>query len=292
MEKVTPPIATISTKTLRNGFSLPVYGLGTSRMGMERAHDSKDIAAIKDAIEHGVTHIDTASLYADGHVEELLGQAIASYAREKLQIVSKVKRDDLRYEDTLRSCDESLARLNTPYLDVLLMHRYDPAYPLKETLKALSELVEMGKVRHIGVSNFNTEHLKEAQSLSKYPIVCNQVHYNLKFREPEREGLLEYCQKQDVLLVAYRPIQRGMLIENPPPILEELSKKYGKTPTQVALNWLMAQPAVTAISKTSTREHLEENLGALGWELEHSDIERLREEYPDQQSISDTVPLA
>jgi diketogulonate reductase-like aldo/keto reductase len=117
------------------------------------------------------------------------------------------------------------------------------------------------------------------------------VHYNLEFREPERAGLLEYCQSNDIMLVAYRPIQRGLFGSNTPMLLEEMAKKYKKTPTQIALQWLLSQKNVVTISKTSHLEHLEENLGAIGWILEEEDIERLRKDYPGQKDVSDSVPL-
>ncbi len=275
---------------------MPIFGLGTWLMGGRRERDlnnddAADIKAIQAAIELGVVHIDTAEVYAGGYSETLVGQAIKGYDRSKLFIVSKVKDLNMSYDSVINSCKQSLERLQTPYLDLYLLHQHNPNFSLKDTIRALDYLVEQGMVRNIGVSNFNKEFFQEAQSYTKNKIVCNQVHYNLEFREPEASGLLEYCQDNDIFLVAYRPVSKGVLLQDIPEIFKEMCEKYQKTPAQVALNWLMSQPYVVTLSKTRSIEHLKDNLGAVGWEMDKEDIEKLRTEYPDQKSISDVVPL-
>ncbi len=276
---------------------MPEFGLGTWQMGGRSERDpanddAMDVKAIQTAINFGVTHIDTAEQYAGGHTEEMVGQAIKGYDRSKLFIISKVGGWHMRYDDVLAACENSLKRVGTDYFDVYLLHRHIPEVPLKETMRAMDELVGRGMIRNIGVANFNTKALHEAQTATSHPIVYNQVHYNLEFREPARDGLLEYCQKNDVLLAAWRPVQKGALLVNPPPIITELCEKYGKTPAQIAINWLICQKNVVTLTKTSRAEHLKENLGAIGWEMEQEDIERLRRDYPNQKDISDAVPLA
>lgn len=286
----------IPSKKLHSGFTMPVFGLGTWQMGgrTERDHgndDAADIAAIKEAIERGITHIDTAEIYAEGHSEQLVAQAIKGHDRSKLFIVSKVKAAHMAYDHVITACRESLQRLETPYLDLYLLHRYNPEFELKKTVAALDELVAEGLVKNIGVSNFTKERLEEAQGYTKNKIVCNQVHYNVEFREPERNRLVEYCQKHDIFLVAWRPVGKGNILEDIPPVLQEMCEKYQKTPAQVAINWLISQDHVLTLSKTRDDKHLRENLGALGWEMEKKDIEKIRSDYPNQQDISDTVPL-
>lgn len=275
---------------------MPVYGLGTWQMGgrTERDNDNDDaadIAAIRSAIEHGVTHIDTAEIYADGYTEQLVGRAIRDYDRSQLFIVSKVKASNTAHDTVIAACKNSLKRLQTSYLDLYLLHRYNPEFDLQKTMQALDELVAEGLVRHIGVANFSKERLAEAQSYTHNKIVCDQVHYNLKFREPERNHLVEYCQENDVFLVAWRPVGKGNLLENIPPIMQEMCEKYEKTPAQIALAWLISQDNVLTLSKTRDVHHLEENLGALGWMMDRGDIERMRGAYPNQKDVSDTVPL-
>ncbi len=286
----------IPTKKLKDGFEMPIYGLGTWQMGGRNERDlnnddEADILAIRNAIDAGIAHIDTAELYANGYTEILVGKALVGYDRSKIFLVSKVQQKNLSYENILNSCKQSLERLGTNYLDLYLLHRYNKDIPLQDSIRALDKLVEDGLVKHIGVCNFNKEHLAEAQSYTKNKIVCDQVHLNLMFREPEKTGLLEYCQNNDIFLNAWRPVGKGNLLENIPSVLQEMCDKYNKTPSQIAINWLIAQPNVITLSKTRNSAHLEENLGALEFEMDTGDIERLRTEYPNQKYISDAVPL-
>ncbi|MDE1966182.1 MAG: aldo/keto reductase, partial [Patescibacteria group bacterium] len=151
--------------------------------------------------------------------------------------------------------------------------------------------VARGLVRAIGVCNFSTASLAEARAKASNPIVYNQVHYNLEFRECEADGLLRYCEDNDVLLAAWRPVQKGLILEDPPKIVYDLAEKYGKSYAQIALNWLVSQRNVVTLSKTRHVGHLEENLGALGWTMDAEDIELLRSGYPDRRFVSDVVPL-
>lgn len=286
----------IPTKKLKNGFEIPVYGLGTWQMGGREIRDPNnddkaDIQAIKDAIDLGITHIDTAESYADGYAEILVGKAIKNYAREKLFLVSKVKADHLKYGELISSCKASLERLDTPYLDMYLIHFPNPNIPIEETMRAMDDLFQQGLIKNIGVSNFNVSELKKAQSYTKNNIVANQLHLNLKYREAERKGILKYCQKYDVMLIAWRPLQKGILLENKENLVVELAKKYQKTPAQIAINWLISQNNVVTLSKTRDVEHLKENLGAVGWQMDKKDIEKLRNDYPKQEDVSDAVPL-
>ncbi len=288
----------IPTKKLNNGFEIPVYGLGTWQMGGRSERDllnddQADIEAINNAIKSGIIHIDTAESYANGHSEELIAQAIKenNINREDLFIVSKVHGSNQGYDGVINACKKSLERLNTNYLDLYLLHRFPENFSLKETMRALVELKDMGLVKNIGVSNFNVEHLKEAQSYSKHPIVCNQVHYNLRVREIEQSGLLKYCQENDIMIVAYRPTEKSKLFETTSKIIEDICKKYNKTFIQIGINWLISQPNVVTLSKTRNPKHLEENLGAIGWQMEQEDIEKLRNEFPNQVDVSDVVPL-
>ena len=284
----------ISVKTLQNGFSLPVYGLGTWQMGgrweADRTQDDKQIQAIQFALEQGITHLDTAESYGNGHSEELIALATAGYDRSKLIITSKVSGNHQGYDDLLRSCEASLKRLKTDYLDLYLLHRFpEPGTDIRDTMRALDRLVAEGAVKHIGVCNMTVNRFVEAQKHSANKLVCNQVHYSLECREIADKGVLEYCQQNDVFVTAWGPLSKGTLGQAD--ILAEMAEKYDKTPYQVALNWLITQPNVITIPKTSSPEHLSENLGALGWELTAEDAQKLARHYPDQIIVSDRVPL-
>lgn len=286
----------IPTKKLKNGFEIPVFGLGTWQMGGRETRnpendDKKDIVAMQEAINLGVTHIDTAESYADGHAETLVGEAIKDFERKRLLITSKIRPQNLKYEDVLKSCEESLKRLQTDYLDLYLIHSPNLEVPIEETLKAFDKLVEEGLVKNMGVSNFKTERLIEAQKHTNNKIVVNQVYYNLVIREPEHEGLLKCCQENDVILEAYRPIEKGAILVDPPEILNEMTKKYDKTPAQIVINWLISQTNVTTLTKTSNINHLKENIGSIGWQMDTVDIEKLRKDFPNQQEKAEALPL-
>lgn len=284
----------IPTKKLKNGFELPVYGLGLWGMGGRRevdtSKDSIEINAIRTAIEAGVTHIDTAEVYGVGHAEELLAKAIERYDRSKLILASKVTGANQTYDDVIKSCEGSLKRIGTDYLDLYMLHSFpDPGIDIAETMRAMDELVRQGMVKNIGMSNVTQRRFNVAQNITENKIVCNQVHYNVQYREVEQRGLLKHAQSNDVMLVAWRPLQKGILPDAP--IIRELAKKYNKTSAQIAINWLVSQRSVVTIAKTSNVDHLMENLGAVDWVMESDDIERIRNEFPDQRVVSDAVPL-
>jgi diketogulonate reductase-like aldo/keto reductase len=286
----------IPSKTLANGFSMPVFGLGTWKMGgaMERDFsndDASDVTAIERAVAAGIRHIDTAEMYAGGHAEELVAEGIKGVDRSGLFLVSKVMPQNLAYDDVLRAAEGSLKRLKTDYLDLYLVHKPNPEIPMEGTFRAMTKLVDEGLVKHIGVSNFATQRWKDAQALTPHPLVTNQVHYSLHCREPEHAGLLDYCVVEDRLLTAWRPVM-WMDETADAAMLDGMCEKYGKTRSQIAINWLISQERIVTIAKMRSPKHLEENLGALGWEMGKDDIELLRREYPHQMSVSDAVPLA
>ena len=270
---------------------MPVIGFGTWTIGgrsePDYSRDAQDIRAIENALAEGLMHLDTAEGYAAGHAEELIAHAIHGYDRTKLFLKSKVSEDHLHYDDVLASCDASLKRLRTDYLDLYLIHWPNDSIPIEETLRALDRLKAEGVIRNMGVSNFATRRLKEAQQRTANPIVVNQVLYNLIYRLPEKDGLVDYCQHNDVILEAYRPVERGLLGAADPKIIDQLVTKYGKTAYQIAINWLVSQKNVVTIFKTNDRGHVRENIGGVGWEMEKEDIELLRTNYPNQHSEPD-----
>lgn len=286
----------IPTKKLQNGFEMPVFGLGTWMMGgtTERDpnnDDQADISAIKTAIDMGITHIDTAEKYANGKAEELVGKAIQGYKRKNLFLVSKVAEYNLTYTKLIQAAKSTLERMQTDYLDLYLIHGPSNETPIEESMRAMNDLVDAGLVKHIGVSNFNINRLQEAQKVSIHPIVANQLHYNVQIREIESKGILEYSQENDIMIIAWRPLQKGMLLNGKNKLLDDIGKKYEKTPAQVAINWLISQNNVVTLSKMSSAKHIKENLGALYWEMREEDIEKIRNEFPNQKTVSEAVPL-
>src|SRR4030042_5531900 len=270
----------IEKKKLKNDFELPVFGFGTWAVGgRERREpfndDKADINAIKTAVELGITHIDTAEMYAAGHAEELIAQAIKGFDRSNLIIVTKVLPEHLHYDDLINSAMRSLKRLKTDYIDIYLIHSPNSSIDIRETMEAMDHLVEKKYIKNIGVSNFNVSEFIEAQENTSNKIVCNQVHYNLLHREPVEDGSLQYAQKNNVMIVAWRPVEKGLFSRSKFDILEKLGKKYGKTGSQIAINWLISQESVVTISKTRNIGHLKENLEALNWKMKKSDMDLL-----------------
>jgi diketogulonate reductase-like aldo/keto reductase len=254
------------------------WGLGGTTM-LDRSRDREDIAALRAGIDLGMTHIDTAEMYAAGHSEDLVGEAIKPYDRSSLFITTKVWRTHLRYDDLIASMKESLRRLGVDYVDLYLIHWPNPEVPLKETMMALEHCVEEGYTRFIGVSNFSASLLAEAQSnLKDHRLVADQVEYSLAEQGPARE-LLPYCVENGVMLIAYSPLGKGELTRPGNAVLDALAEKYGKTQAQVSLNWLISQEKVVAIPKASKLEHLRDNVGAVGWRLSKEDFLKLREAF-------------
>ncbi|MGQ9781019.1 MAG: aldo/keto reductase [Nitrososphaeria archaeon] len=261
--------------TLGKTGRIDVLGLGTWRIGGgEEPYYSDDefyIKSLKKAFEVGYRLIDTAEYYASGHTEELIGQALKGFKREDFFITSKVWPNHLRYDEVVKAAQRSLRRLQTTYIDLYLIHWPNPEVPIEETVSALEKLIDDGKVRYIGVSNFSVTQLQEAISATrKHEITSNQIRYNIVDKKAEVE-LLPFARKNNIRIIAYTPLERGRLNL---PLLKELSAKYGKTENQIALNYLICKEAVP-IPKAIKEEHLIENLGAVGWRLNRNDVDRL-----------------
>jgi diketogulonate reductase-like aldo/keto reductase len=262
-----------------NGIKIDKIGFGTWKIGggsyADPSQEARSHASLRSALELGYTHFDTAEMYASGHTEELLGQAIreSGIARENLFITSKVDPSNLRYKDVLYACSNSLRRLEMDYLDLYLIHWPSRGIPLKETFRALNQLVREGWVRHVGVSNFDVRLLEQARVEAETPVVTNQVPYNLSDRSYVRNGVLEYCQRNKILLTAYSPLQKGRLRSNA--VLRSIAEAHAATEYQIALAWLVSQACVITIPMSFDRDHQAENLAAAGIELTEDEIEQL-----------------
>jgi len=275
---------------LTHNVEIPVLGLGTWDMGgqfmPDTTRDQEEIGAIKAAIRLGMTHIDTAEMYGRGHSEELVGEAIAEFKREDLFITSKVSPEHLRYDDVIAAATASLRRLKTDSIDLYLVHIPNPRIPIQETMKAFDFLLQEGQIRFIGVSNFTAGRLREAQKYTQNKIVANQIEYNLLIRNQSGEytsgmesTIIPYCQENDITVVAYRPLARGILARPGFKILDDLAEKYNKTPAQIAINWLISKRGIITIPKATNIAHLKENLGGIGWRLEQEDMWRLDNQF-------------
>jgi diketogulonate reductase-like aldo/keto reductase len=275
------------------GVMVPEIGLGTWKY-------TGGVEPLRWAIALGAFLIDTAELY---RTEDVVGQAVKGN-RDRVFIATKVMGSHLRYDQVMQAAESSLRQLGTDYIDLYQIHWPNPSVPIKETMRAMEALADSGQVRYIGVSNFSVKELEEARSaMTKYPLVSNQVLYNLKRREIEKD-LLPYCQQNHITVIAYTPLADGSLTARPSsqqgqrrgPLhraagrllgresegqgLEEVANEVGKTPAQVALNWCISHPGVITIPKSNNLARIEENCGASGRRLSENQLRQLDEAFP------------
>jgi diketogulonate reductase-like aldo/keto reductase len=263
----------------KTGASVSEIGMGTyydplwiatAMLGWRRGSASK-VEALGAGIDGGINLIDTAEIYRS---EPLVAKAIEGRKREELFIATKVWPNHLHRDALVSALERSLRHLRLSYVDLYQIHFYSSGVPLSETMAAMEELKDKGKIGSIGVSNFSVQQVIEANAaLKRSEIVSNQVDYSLANRSIEAE-LLPYCEKNGIMILAYYPLGHGKLA-NAGEKMREICEKYGKTPAQVALNWLASKPNVIPIPRASRASHVKENLGASGWELSQDDRNRL-----------------
>jgi diketogulonate reductase-like aldo/keto reductase len=263
------------------GVEVPIIGQGTWMIDGDPETESRAIQTLRLGLDLGMSHIDTAEMYGEGHVEELVGETISG-RRDEIFLVSKVLPSNASYEGTLKACERSLKRLKTDWLDLYLLH-WRGSYPLSETMRAMEKLVAEGLVKYIGVSNFDVEDLMETeQVLQTEQIACNQVLYNLRDRGIERR-LLPYCSKKRIAVMGYAPFGHGNF---PSPssregnLLLEIGRIHNRTPKQVALNYLTRHPSTFTIPKTTRSERVKENSGGVGWQLTEDEANEIDRAFP------------
>lgn len=248
------------------GVDVPKVGFGTATMKGEECRE-----AVEDALNQGYRHVDTAQMYGN---EDAVGEAVerSEVPREGVFLATKLDRPNLAREDVFSSFDRSLDRLGTDYVDLLLIHAPSRSVPVEETLGAMDELVDDGRVRHLGVSNFSVAETLEAIEASRHGLLTNQVEYNPFHSQDE---LLEFCMESDLVLTAYSPLAQGRVQGND--VLREIGERHGKTEAQVALRWLVQQQNVVAIPKAASPEHRRQNLDIFDFELSPDEMERVFE---------------
>lgn len=259
----------VRTKELGNtGVKVPEIALGTWQY-------EGGSAPLLRGIELGARFIDTAERYK---TEWIVGNTLEGV--NDVFVATKVRHEDLDHDNVIRACKASLAALKLETIDLYMIHRPNPAIELKETMAAMDRLVDEGLIRHIGVSNFSIDQLKQAQDLTRHRIVSNQLRYSLADRTIEK-GMLDYCAESGVTLLAYSPLARGLgaLAARGGNALAEVAAKEGRSQAQVALNWLLSHPPVVVVVKASTIPHMEDVCGASGWDLSPESIERLNAAY-------------
>ena len=272
------------------GALVPVIGQGTWMIEGSAEAERRAADALRAGIDLGLTHIDTAEMYGSGRAEEIAGKAIAG-RRGEVFLVSKVLPSNASYEGTLRACERTLRCLGTDCLDLYLLH-WESEHPIGETMRAMQRLIDDGLIRFAGVSNFDVDQVRAAQSaLRHHKLASNQVLYHLGERGIERR-LIPYCREQGIAVVAYTPFGREKFPKPLSPggrVLAEIAQRQGRTVRQVILNFLTRLDGVFTIPKAGNLEHTRENAGGAGWALAPEDIAAIDRAFP---APTRDVPLA
>lgn len=248
----------------KQGVSIPKLGLGTWQL-----RDEACASAVRYALSVGYRHIDTAQIYQN---EAEVGTGIkgSGIARDHVFLTTKIWRDHMRAKDLESSLDESLRKLQTDYVDLLLIHWPVEEVPLAETMHALQEAQRKGKTRLIGVSNFTTAHLRECVEKLGVKLVTNQVEYHPYLSQ---QPVQDFLNKHDMFLTAYSPLGRGKIFTNE--TLTSIAANHGKTVGQVILRWHMQQEGVVAIPKSGTKANIENNIALFDFQLKDEEMEAI-----------------
>jgi diketogulonate reductase-like aldo/keto reductase len=266
----------IRSLALPSGERIPVLGQGTWGLGEDPTSRAEELATLRLGLDLGLTLVDTAEIYGEGSTEELVGEAIQG-RRDEVFLVSKAPPARVTSHSVKEACDGSLKRLRTDRLDLYLLH-WRAAAPLEDWVRACETLLEAGKIRHWGVSNFDVVDLAAVVEVAGGEgVEADQVLYNLAHREIEFE-LLPWCRDWGLPVMAYSPIDRGALVAND--IVVQIAEKHRVATAQVALAWVLRHEDVCAIPKASIAEHVRENRGALDVQLDRDDLKALDEAFP------------
>ncbi len=271
-------MAGIPTIALPGGESIPALGIGTWNMGDKANTRADEMAALQMAVDLGMTVVDTAEMYGDGAAEELVAAALA-HRRNEIFLVSKVLPQHASRRGTIAACEASLRRLQTDRIDLYLLH-WRGGVPLDETLDGLAALQRDGKIRHLGVSNFDVDDMEEATGLAKRAhvwVAANQVLYNLTRRGIEYD-LLPWCRDRGIPVMAYSPLEQGRLTGRK--ALIAVAARLGATAAQVALAWVLRARGVIAIPKSGRPDRVRENRAAADMHLTPEDLAVLDIAFP------------
>lgn len=252
--------------------SMPKIGLGTWHMGEDPRAAAAEIAALRHAHELGFTHFDTAEMYADGGAETILGRAFAGQARDGVFLTSKVYPWNAAAPDMIAACERSLDRLETDRIDLYLLHWPGPV-PFEDTLEGARTLLDQGKIRAFGISNFDTQGLRRLidQGLTDL-VTVNQVMHNIPFRGVELD-LFPLMAEHGITAVAYSPLE--LASTRTIPGIEELARDEDLTVAQLVLAWHMSRGLAVPIPKSSRTDHLDELAAAAQMQLSSATIAQI-----------------
>ena len=265
-------------KVNKQTISFPYIGQGCMGIGgdlaIDRLHDRMYVDSLKLGFDLGMTFIDTAEVYGSGNSEVIVGKAVCGI-RDSIYISTKASPENLSFNNLIQACERSLKRLATDYVDLYQIHWPNPVISIEETMRAMTRLREQGKIRFIGVSNFSLQQIRNAMEIfGKEEFISVQSEYNLFDRSIEH-GILPFCEDNDLLAIAYSPLDQGYIAQGNSRIetLESIAQKYGKTRSQIVLNWLVSHPNVIAIPKAVKPKHIRQNATAADFEMDQADIQ-------------------
>ena len=264
-------LGAVATITVRTGYEIPQLGLGTWQLRGEEC-----IRAVRAAIESGYRHIDTANAYGNHHE---IARAIreSGIGREHLHITSKAWYEHLSYDLLIAECEQALRELK--YIDLYLIHWPNRAVSMRETFQAMKALLNEGKIRMVGVSNYTKAHLEEALSVSEVPIVTNQVEFHPYLNQ---SSLLAYCRDRDVVLTAYTPLARGRILEDT--VLRRIADARSRTPAQIVLRWLV-QKDIIVIPRSKNPTRIRENADIFDFRLSSEEMEAINRRNEDLRLV-------
>ena len=265
----------MKTVTRSGGETVTALGQGTWTMGERPERRADEIAALREGVELGMTLIDTAEMYGDGAAESLIGEALGRY-RERLFLVSKAYPQNASRKRLAAACEASLDRLGTDRRDLYLL-LWRGSIPLAETVEGMEALRQAGKIRHWGVSNFDTTDMDESVAAGGGACATDQILYNLTRRGPEHD-LLPWLGSRGMATMAYSPVEQGRLVGHRS--ITEIAARIGATPAQVALAWIMRLDGVIAIPKAGTVAHVRENRAAADLTLSNDNFDELGAAFP------------
>ncbi|WP_179401542.1 aldo/keto reductase [Burkholderia guangdongensis] len=262
---------TIATIALPDGETIPKLGQGTWEMGERPARRQDEIAALREGVALGMTLVDTAEMYGEGATESLVGDALQGL-RDDVFLVSKVYPHHASRRGVAAACDASLKRLRTDRIDLYLLH-WRGSVPLAETVEGFEALRRAGKIRHWGVSNFDTADMRElVDEAGGAACATNQILYNVARRGPEFD-LLPWLAEHRMPTMAYSPVDHARLPKHSP--LDDIARERGVSVMRVALAWVLARPDVFAIPKAARIEHVRDNRAALDFAFSEDERARL-----------------
>jgi len=247
-------------------------GIGTFRIDLAQKESSMN--ALITSFKLGQNYIDTSYLYENGKVMNFIGEFIKKVGRNKLFITTKIEPTIEKITDIEEQLNKYLNIMNIDYVDCLMLHSVIfTKLPLIQTYKEMNRMIELGKVRGLGLSNSNLEQLKEINE--QYPISIYEGVYNLECKLNENIGIIDYCKNNNIIFCAYQPLRRNRTANRNYPLLVELSKKYNKTQNQIILNWIIREKKLNVLVKTTDNNRINENFNSLNFEMEVEDYKKL-----------------